>query len=358
MVSHRGSLRSWLSLVVVVALSLLLTVVTLAQKRIDVTILGGANGTLWVSSRTTNDVTAFDSATGAVIATVNVGKEPGDVVAPHGTGKVYVTIEGNNTVSVIDKRTMTMIASIPTGIRPHHIAASPSGKQVYFGEFGTNKIGVIDTLTDTLVAEHAASLDPKARTHAVFATPNGKTLLAANTAVNTVAALDADTGAILWSMKVSENFNAPGNNPSEVLPDNTGKLAYASLRADNKVVVIDLERRAIVGEVMVGVEPDTLHLTPNGKTLVVGLRGKPTSIAVVATDTLEVKTVMLPGATTGHNDGSANGRYAFVAIEGNSSSVPGVAVVDVRDNRFLTFYPYPGGGKPHGLDWEPEQLVR
>jgi YVTN family beta-propeller protein len=293
-----------------------------------------------------------------VIGIVKVEKEPNDVALPQGTGKAYVTNEGSNSVSVIDKRSLTVIATIPTGPRPHHITASPNGKLVYFGEWGTNKVGVIDTQTDKLVAEYTASADTKARSHAVFPTPDGKMLLVANTATNDAAALDAATGTILWNMRVSDNFNAPGNNPSEVVPDNTGKLAYATLRADNKLIVIDLERRAIVGEVEVGVEPDTIHLTPNGKTLVIGLRGKPASIAIVDADTLTVKSVNLPGSTTGHNQGSANGRYAFVAIESSSTSVAGVAVVDLRDNRLVTFYPYPGGGRPHGMDWESEQLPR
>lgn len=330
--------------------------------------LPGANGTLWVTNRVLNNVTAFDAATGTVLGTISVGEDPNGVVAPHDTGKVYVSNEKSNTISVIDKRSMRVIQTIELepNTRPHHITEGPNGKFVYFGEFGTNKVGVIDTRTNTLT-HYNASTDPKARTHAVFATPNGNILLAANTAINEAAALDANTGAILWSVKVSSNATPGANNPSEVLPDTSGKLAYATVRADNKLVVIDMKQRSIVGEVPVGVEPDTLALSPNGKTLVVGLRdkadlaaNKSATIAVVDTDTLTIKSVAVPGATTGHQTMSSNGRYTFVVVESykEKGDPAGVAVVSHRTNRVVTLYEYPGGGRPHGLFFEADRLQR
>jgi YVTN family beta-propeller protein len=307
----------------------------------------GPRGTVWVVNRSTNDVTAFNVGTGEVIATIPVGKMPNSVIGPQGRDKVYVSDEGSNTVSVISKKSLRVVATIPTGPMPHHITASPNGKLVYVAEYGANKVGVIDTDLDQLVAEFTTGA-PETRTHAMSVTQDGKTLFTANQVVNEIAALDALTGAIKWSLPV-------GGMPSEVLATTDGKIAYVSLRNDTKVQVVDLDRRAIVAEVVVGQQPDTLLLTPDGRTLVVTLRGNPAQIAIVDTaNNLAVRQVNIGGTLAGHHWLSADGRYSFVAVEGPAS----VAVVDNQAASVVATYAYPGGGRPHGIFYEPGSLTR
>ena len=57
----------------------------------------------------------------------------------------------------------------------------------------------------------------------------------------------------------------------------------------------------------------------------------------------------MAGATTGHQWLTPNGRYSFVAVEGPGS----LAIVDNRTGLTAATYPYPGGGKPHGMFFEP-----
>jgi YVTN family beta-propeller protein len=307
----------------------------------------GPHGTVWVANRSTNDVTAFDAGTGEVIATIPVGKMPNSLIAPRGRDKVYVSDEGSNTVSVISKQSLQVVATIPTGPMPHHMTASPNGKLVYVAEYGTNKVGVIDTDLDQLVAEFTTGT-PETRTHALSVTQDGKMLFTANQVVNEIGVLDALSGAIEWSLPV-------GGMPSEALSTTDGKVAYVSLRNDIKVQVVDLERRAIVAEVVVGNQPDTLLLTPDGRTLVVTLRGNPAQIAIVDTaNNLAVSQVNIGGTLAGHHWLSEDGRYSFVAVEGPAS----VAVVDNQTGAVVATYAYPGGGRPHGIFYEPGTLIR
>lgn len=307
----------------------------------------GPRGTVWVANRATNNVTAFDAGTGEVIATIAVGSMPNSLIVPQGRDKVYVSDEGSNTVSVISKKSLRVVATIPTGPKPHHIAASPNGKLVYVAEYGANKVGVIDTDLDQLVAEFTTGA-PETRTHAMSTTQDGKTLFTANQVVNEIGVLDALTGAIKWSMPV-------GPNPSEVLATTDGKIAYVSLRNDTKVQVIDLEHRAIVAEMVVGEQPDTLLLTPDGRTLVVSLRGSPAQVAIVDVAGSQPATqVTMAGTLAGHHWLSSDGRYSFVAVEGPAS----VAVVDNQTATVVATHAYPGGGKPHGVFYEPRSLTR
>jgi YVTN family beta-propeller protein len=310
--------------------------------------LQGEYGTIWVTNRTLNNVTAFDAGTGAVVGTVGVGGSPIGVVAPLFTGKVYSSDEASNQVSVISRATRSRLKVIPVGPRPHHMTASTLGDRVYVAEFGSNTVGVIDTATDTKVATWRASDNPAARTHAVWPSRDGRRLYATNEVSNDIAAIDATTGQLLWNLPV-------GARPSEILLTLDDRTAYVSVRNENKVKEVDLTVPRLTGrEANVGVEPDTLQLTPDQATLVVALRGIPAKVSLVKIKTaqLQVTTVSVPGTTTGHQWLSRSGRYTFVATEGNGSDA-GVAVIDNTTAQFVTHYPYPGGGRPHGVFYDP-----
>jgi DNA-binding beta-propeller fold protein YncE len=166
--------------------------------------------------------------------------------------------------------------------------------------------------------------------------------------VNQIAGLDTVTGAIL------KTFNV-GLNPSEVMASADGKLLFVSIRNENKLQVLDSDTGAILHDIFVGVQPDTLQLTPDQKSMIVALRGSPAQVAVVDLGDYSVNWVNLAGTTTGHNAISANGRYSFVALEG---STPGVSVIDHKTGDASLIYPFPSGGRPHGIWYEPSRLIR
>ena len=232
------------------------------------------SGTVFVTERTpgSSSVTAFDAASGDVLWTSPTGNTPIGVTKPHGTDKVYTSDEGSNQMSVFDERTGTLLHTIPMGPRPHHLMASADGNFIYVGEFNANTIGVVDTSTDTEVAHYAASNQVTARTHAVWISNDGRNLYATNAGTaNTIAKLDAATGAIVWEFAI-------GANPSEILVTQDGKLAYVSVRNEDKIKVVDVsgDDPIVIGEAEARSQPDTLSLTNDGKTLVVGLRASPT----------------------------------------------------------------------------------
>lgn len=115
----------------------------------------------------------------------------------------------------------------------------------------------------------------------------------------------------------------------------------------------------MIGSADVLNQPDTLQLTNDSKTLVVGLRaappGAPARMALIDTETLTTRYVDLPGTTTGHQWLSANGHYTFIALE--MSAAPGaIAVVDNSEAAVVAVYSYPGGARPHGVFYEPSVL--
>lgn len=313
----------------------------------------GAGGTLWVTNTSKNDVTVFDVGSGAVIETIPVGSKPIGITAPPGTGKVYVSNESSNSVSVISKATLSVLGAIPlpVGSKPHHMTHSPDGTTIYVALFGTNKVAFIGTATDTATIHTAGPT--AARTHAVWASQDGTTIYVTNSIVNQVQALDAKTGEMIGA-------GIPvGANPSEVLATADHKRAYVSVRDADEVEVIDLATGEEIGSTPVGDQPDTLTLAPDGKTLMVALRGGPpgtVSVIDVADPGLATTSMVVGGATTGHQALSANGKFAFVTVVGGAAPSPGVAVLELSSGTVLHTYPYPGGGSPHGIVYEPSRL--
>ena len=313
-------------------------------------------GTIWVTERTSGSstVAGLDAATGALVGITAVGNIPIGITAPVGTNKVYSADEGANQVSVIGKDPVSVTTTIPmgSGSRPHHLMASRNGRYVYVALFGTNTVGVVDTGLDEKVADLVMSFHADARTHAVWITPNGRYLFAtnerpSNPTQGTFSKFDVAAGMLVWEHVV-------GTRPSEVLVDND--VAYVSVRNENLIKVYDVGGAAPsqIGQAEANVMPDTLSLTNDKRTLIVGLRGTPARMAFIDTETLMTDYLALPGATTGHQWLSSNGRLTYIALER-----PGqIGVVDNRARVVVTTYPYPNGlTLPHGVYFEQPPAV-
>lgn len=305
-------------------------------------------GTIWVTERSTPaTVSALDSATGSTLGVMTAGAGPIGVTAPWRTGKVYSSDEDSNQLSVIDKSTMTVIGTISMGAgsRPHHLMASRDGRYVFVGEYGSNRIGVVDTQLDLNVRDLVASSNPSAKTHAVWVSASGRYVYAANEASpsGTFSKIDVQSGVLIWETPV-------GVRPSEVLVD--GDTAYVSVRNEHVVRQYDLSgcEPVLLGSAQATFLPDTLSLTTDRRTLIVGLRGTPARMAFIDTSTLATTYLQLPGLTTGHQWLSRNGRFTFIALES-----PGqIGVVDNHLHQLVTTYPYPNGlTKPHGVFFDP-----
>jgi DNA-binding beta-propeller fold protein YncE len=339
--------------------------VTVGASLVALLILGTASasrqcvvpgGTIWVTERTVgglSTVAAIDSRTGLSRGITPVGDNPIGITHPKGTDFVYSSDENANQMSVIDDDTVTVVDTIPMGpgSRPHHLMASKNGHFIYVGEFGHNYVGVVDTRLNENVVDIQASRDSAAHTHAVWISRNGKDLYATNegpvqNGPGTFSKIKVRTGDIVWEHGV-------GNRPSEVLVDHD--VAYVSVRFDNVIRAYDIsgDEPVLIGTAEANFSPDTLSLTNDRDTLIVGLRGTPARMAFIDTETFATQYLSLPGTTTGHQWLSRNGKITFIALEGTPGKV---AVVNNETRSLITTYDYPNGRtRPHGVFYEPEE---
>jgi YVTN family beta-propeller protein len=305
-------------------------------------------GSLWVVNRDKGEVTVFDAATGGVRATIPTGLGAHDVALSRRTRHAYVTNELEDTLSLISTHSLAQ-RKIAAGPRPHHLEPSGDGRSMVVGLVGANRIAAVDTATDQ-VREYVSSANPAARAHSAYLARGSDTIYVPHETGDEVTGIDAGTGAI--------EFSVGGiAQASEALPDRRERLLYVTARGEGKIKVIDLATHAVVRDVAVGTQPETLLLTPDGRTLIVSLRGTPAQLAFVDTRSLAVTaTVPIAGAGTFGDLAalSRDGRFVFATFDRGVGGTGGVAVVDVWRRAVVRTWDYPGTGRPHGIAYEPK----
>lgn len=227
----------------------------------------------YVPDYSDNDVTAFDPATGAIVARIGVGKNPGDAARSGDGTRVYVTNQGSNDVSVIDTRTNAVVASVKVGKIPASIRITPDGKTAWLSNYGDGTVQPIDLATLRAGAPIAVGRAPQQ----LAISPDGRMLYVADQNDNTVTPVDLQAGKALAAIPA-------GAKPGGIVLSRDGGTAYVADQGDDTVTRIDLTARNVARTFAAGVQPQGMALGPDGKTLYVADGGSDT-ISVIDAQT-------------------------------------------------------------------------
>lgn len=110
---------------------------------------------LYVANQNANTLIVYNTATGARLATINLGPTTlinggaAGVVLNHANTRAYVSLQDPNTVKVIDLATNTVTNTINVGGRPFGLDITPDDSRVYVSCVQGNRVDVINTLTNT-----------------------------------------------------------------------------------------------------------------------------------------------------------------------------------------------------------------
>ena len=308
-------------------------------------------GSVWVVNRDLGELAVFDADTGRLLGTQLVGAGAHDVCVSERARKAYITAETINTVTTVDTRTLPLATeSIAVGPLPHHCEPSHDGRTMYVSlashtsTTGTPAFAAIDTDDDS-VSYTRTSSNPAARSHGLYPALWGHTIYVAHDTGDEVTAVNSNGGDIEFSIK-------PIVRAEEVIATRFGRKLWASSRGDGSVKRIDLTSNTITGSVAVGVQPESVMLTPSERTLVVSLRGSPASLAFVDTARLTlIGTLEIAGAGTFGDLAvmTEDGRYVYATFDAGTAGTGGVVVVDVQRRKVVNRWAYPGTGRPHGI---------
>ena len=325
----------------------------------------GRPGSVWVVNRDTGQLAIFDAKTGELVPElVGVGAGAHDICISERAGKAYITAEAVSAVTTVDIKTLAreVIAVAPL---PHHCEPSHDGRTVYvtFDSHpaapvppGIARYAAIDT-EDNSVSYTTTSVDPFARAHGPRPSFDGETIYVAHDTGSVLTALDTQTQAIKFSI-------GPIPRAEEPLPTRFGNYVWVSARGEGTVKRIDLDTIVpgppVIDSVPVGVQPESLMLSPDERTLAVSLRGSPARLAFVDTVTLASETIQIAGAGTFGDLAvmTHDGRFVYATFDAGIMGTGGVAVVDVHTRTVVDTWAFPTPGRPHGIWYSTRKAPR
>lgn len=229
----------------------------------------------------------IDSSTFAVTEQMMLPLLGPDFVASPDGSVLYGTT--GSSIVVINPGTGAVIATIPLGAQPGGMAITPDGTKLYVSD-GTlapnlgNSISLIDTATNKIVSKITVGNEPSD----IAISPDGRTAYIANTSDNTISVVDTATGTVSQIILLN-SLNAAGN-PSALSITPDGTQLYVTFGANFIVGVIDTATNTIAHSIFVGLGPGRVAFTPDGKTAYVGVSfvnnpAPPINNVLVAIDT-------------------------------------------------------------------------
>ncbi len=270
-----------------------------------------------VASNTADDtISIFDLETFKTTATLQLGAAPEHMqLSPGGELLAVGNIDGG-TVSLVSLAAEREIARVPGLVQPHNLTFSPDGSRLYVANLGAGHVSVIDVAQARIVDEIPVA-EPRLMvakaTDAeyqgiinVTASADGRLGFAAHGETGSLAVIDLDTGEKLRSLDLGDRpwraygvahgryMVVPNNGEGTIsvvstetlevaatLPgaagvtgvnsDPAGHTAFVISRAENKLVLLDLEKLAPAGEISLPGGPETGVISPHGEKLYVAL---------------------------------------------------------------------------------------
>jgi len=226
-----------------------------------------------------DDVSIIDPATNKVVGTINgIEVSHGAASAPDGS-HYYISNEAESTLDVVDPKTLKVTRNIPLSGHPNNIAVSKDGKRVYVSiAVAPGAVDVIDTAS----LEKVKSIPVKGAVHNTYVTPDGKYAVAGSIPSKTITVIDTQTETPAWSLTMDLGIRPMAFYTN---PDGSTKWIFVQLTGFNGFAVVDFATRKEINRIKLpelppgkapflvgGNESHGMAITSDGKTLIVNSR--------------------------------------------------------------------------------------
>ena len=290
-------------------------------------------------------------------------------VAVHPSGNYAAVIHagsGKHSIWLIDLKTQKTAQIVSIVETFNGVSFSSDGKLLALSG-GSEPLIRLFTFSDGTLHDHKPVIIGQTKDRAIVSgvsfIPNTHTVLATRLLENDIHCVDCDTGIKLWTTHLGEalsankhapalepkNLNAPndveganeiiqGEQPLNILCDDSGSHVYVSLWGQSSVAVLNAKDGQEITRYACGLHPNSLQLSPrngifdSGKRLYVSNGGLNTVTVIDTSDghVLEqLNTSIIPGTTPGSTPESLaltrDGKTLYVANASNNN----IAVFDV-----------------------------
>jgi YVTN family beta-propeller protein len=265
-----------------------------------------------------NTVSAIDTATGKVVATIPVAAGPHGMAISSDGRTVYISGDRSSSVSVIDTASDAVTKTIEVGKTPNGITLTPDGKQLLVTIYGDNKIVFVDTATQTIAGEVAV---PKP--HTISLAPGGKLAYVTSQEPGKFGLAVVDLAAKSMTKMI----------PLEKTPRDgefgDGKMFYFTQAGVAAVQVLDPAVDKVVGEIPTGMSPHSIYVSAGSGYVVVQGPGE---LAQFDPQTNKVTRSIAVGKQPHWAAVSDNGKTAYVTNEGSND----LTMINLADGKTTT----------------------
>ena len=209
-----------------------------------------------------DNVHLIDPATNTIVGEITgVEVIHGVAAAPDGS-TLYLTNESTEMLDIVDVKTLKVTNSIPLSGRPNNVAIHNDGHRVYVAIQGTG--GGVDVI-DTVNEEHVKFIRILRGVHNTFMTPDSKYVVAGSTGGGGATAIDTELERTSWSI-----YFEGGVRPFtfDTNPDGSTKNMYVQVTNHHGFAVVDWDERKEIGRVT---QPDI----PESQRNAYGIQGAP-----------------------------------------------------------------------------------
>jgi YVTN family beta-propeller protein len=233
------------------------------RRRIDLGNNGAPHGLVWL--RNGRLVATTEKSRSIVIADPGSGRfksvrtdQDGShmVAASPGGRRAYVANIRSGTVSVIDLRKARKLADIGIGGMPEAIALGADGERLWVGDLAKAHVRVVDTKTHRTVA----TLPTDSVAIRVAISPDGRKAVTSNVGTGTLSVFDTATLRLLRTIRVSGERAA---FQVTILFSPDSRRIYVAETARNTIAEVDVETGEVLRRLAGGSGSDGLAIVPS-----------------------------------------------------------------------------------------------
>jgi YVTN family beta-propeller protein len=272
-----------------------------------------------------DNVHVIDPATNKVVGEIKgIEVGHGAVASPDGRW-IYVSNEAESALDVVDARSFQVLTRIPLTGRPNNIAIGKDGRKVYVAI--RSEPGGVDVI-DTAARKLAKTVRTNHGIHNTYVTPDGRFAVAGSTPVGRINVIDTNTDELAWFLDMDLGIRPMAFDQN---PDGSTRYIFAQLTEFNGFAVVDFATRKelrrikhpdVAANKQVKVGGNVSHgmaVTPDSKILIVNSRLNNVVYKYSLPDFKVLGSVeMVGGIDPNWVTLTPDGRTAYVAMSGSN----------------------------------------
>ena len=239
-----------------------------STSRLDYLSLDPTTGRLYIAGMGLGKLLVFDTKQRALVAQFDGFPKVTGVLAVPALHKIYASVpgagigaalsvalgmaglsSGSGAVAVVDSGSLREIARLPGGVFPDGITYDPDDGKIFVSDENGGAVDVLSAAADTVLDR----IDTGGEVGNVQYDPVTKTVFVPVQSKNLLAAIDPKTDRVIARIPLPGGEHPHGLH---IAPE--GAVGYVACDGNDRMFVVDLRARKILGNLPLGHDPDVL----------------------------------------------------------------------------------------------------